>query len=186
MDRLQQEFSRLGIKADISGRPKHIYSIWKKMKRKGIDFDQIFDLRALRVLVDTVAECYTVLGVIHGAWRHIPGEFDDYIATPKANLYRSIHTAVIGPDERPVEIQIRTREMHEHAELGVAAHWRYKETGKQDADFERRISLMRNWLDLKDDASVSEDFVESLKSELEARKRYVLKPHGRVIELQVG
>ncbi|MCB1752130.1 MAG: bifunctional (p)ppGpp synthetase/guanosine-3',5'-bis(diphosphate) 3'-pyrophosphohydrolase, partial [Gammaproteobacteria bacterium] len=186
MDRLQQEFSRLGIKADISGRPKHIYSIWKKMKRKGIDFDQIFDLRALRVLVDTVAECYTVLGVIHGAWRHIPGEFDDYIATPKANLYRSIHTAVIGPDERPVEIQIRTREMHEHAELGVAAHWRYKETGKQDADFERRISLMRNWLDLKDDASVSEDFVESLKSELEARNVYVLTPHGRVIELPLG
>ena len=186
IERLKQEFSKLGIKADISGRPKHIYSIWKKMTRKGVDFDQIFDLRALRVLVDTVAECYTVLGVIHGTWRHIPGEFDDYIATPKANLYRSIHTAVIGPDERPVEIQIRTREMHDHAELGVAAHWRYKEAGKQDADFERRISLMRNWLDLKDDASVSEDFVETLKSELEARNIYVLTPQGHVIELPLG
>ena len=186
IDRLKQDFSRIGIKADISGRPKHIYSIWKKMQRKGVDFDQIFDLRALRVLVDTVAECYTVLGVIHGAWRYIPGEFDDYIATPKANLYRSIHTAVIGPDERPVEIQIRTREMHDHAELGVAAHWRYKEAGKQDADFERRISMMRNWLDIKDDASVSEDFVETLKSGLEARNIYVLTPHGRVIELPLG
>ena len=186
MDRLKQEFARLGIQAAISGRPKHIYSIWKKMKRKGLNFDQIFDLRALRVLVDSVAECYTVLGVIHGAWRHIPGEFDDYIATPKANLYRSIHTAVIGPDEKPVEIQIRTHEMHEHAELGVAAHWRYKEAGKQDADFERRIQLMRNWLDLKDDSSVSEDFVETLKSELEAKNVYVLTPHGRVIELPLG
>jgi len=186
IDRLKQDFQLLGIKADITGRPKHIYSIWKKMKRKGVDFDQIFDLRALRVLVDTVAECYTVLGVIHGVWRHIPGEFDDYIATPKANLYRSIHTAVIGPDEWPVEIQIRTREMHEHAELGVAAHWRYKEAGKQDADFERRIALMRNWLDLKDDASVSEDFIDSLKSELEARNIYVLTPQGRVIELPLG
>jgi len=184
--KLKKDFSRLGIKAKISGRPKHIYSIWKKMKRKAVGFDQIFDLRALRVLVDTVEECYAVLGVIHGAWRHIPGEFDDYIATPKANLYRSIHTAVIGPDERPVEIQIRTHEMHAHAELGVAAHWRYKESGKQDADFERRISLMRNWLDLKDDASVSEDFVDTLKSELEPRNVYVLTPQGRVIELPMG
>ncbi|MCB1762058.1 MAG: bifunctional (p)ppGpp synthetase/guanosine-3',5'-bis(diphosphate) 3'-pyrophosphohydrolase [Gammaproteobacteria bacterium] len=186
MDKLKQEIAQLGINAEISGRPKHIYSIWKKMKRKGVDIDQIFDLRALRVLVDTVAECYTVLGVIHGTWRHIPGEFDDYIATPKANLYRSIHTAVIGPDERPVEIQIRTREMHEHAELGVAAHWRYKEAGKQDLDFERRISLMRNWLDLKDDATQFEDFVETLKSELEAKNIYVLTPHGRVVELPMG
>ncbi len=184
--RLKKDFSRLGIKAKISGRPKHIYSIWKKMKRKAVGFDQIFDLRALRVLVDTVEECYAVLGVIHGAWRHIPGEFDDYIATPKANLYRSIHTAVIGPDERPVEIQIRTHEMHEHAELGVAAHWRYKESGKQDADFERRVSLMRNWLDLKDDTSTSEDFVDTLKSELEPRNVYVLTPQGRVIELPMG
>jgi len=186
MDRLKQDLAKLGIEAVISGRPKHIYSIWKKMKRKGVDFDQIFDLRALRVLVDTVAECYTVLGVIHGAWRHIPGEFDDYIATPKANLYRSIHTAVIGPDERPVEIQIRTHEMHEHAELGVAAHWRYKEAGKQDIDFERRIALMRNWLEFKDDTSVSDDFIESLKSELEAKNVYVLTPQGQVIELPLG
>jgi GTP pyrophosphokinase len=186
MERLQSEFARLGIKAELSGRPKHIYSIWKKMKRKGVGLEQIFDLRALRVLVDSVAECYAVLGIVHGNWRHIPGEFDDYIATPKANLYRSIHTAVIGPDERPLEIQIRTHEMHAHAELGVAAHWRYKESGKQDADFERRVALIRNWLDLKEGSADSDDFVATLKSELESQYIYVLTPQGRVVELPLG
>lgn len=186
IDRLQEEFSRLGIEAKVSGRPKHIYSIWKKMKRKSVPIEQIFDLRALRVLVDSVADCYSVLGVVHGIWRHIPGEFDDYIATPKANLYRSIHTAVIGPDDWPVEIQIRTHEMHQHAELGVAAHWRYKEAGKQDPEFEKRVTLMRSWLDLKDDNSVSEDFVETLRSELESQHIYALTPQGRVIELTQG
>ena len=183
---LQEKFSAVGIKAEISGRPKHIYSIWRKMKRKAVDFEQIFDLRALRVLVESVADCYAALGVVHGIWRHIPGEFDDYIATPKANLYRSIHTAVIGPEDKPLEIQIRTREMHEHAELGVAAHWRYKEPGQQDAEFERRISLMRNWLELKDDPSGSEDFVDNLKTGFEAQQVYVLTPQGRVIELPKG
>ncbi len=186
IDKLSNKFSKLGIRAEISGRPKHIYSIWKKMDRKSISLDQIFDLRALRVLVDDVADCYAVLGVVHGIWRYIPGEFDDYIATPKANLYRSIHTAVIGPDDRPLEIQIRTHEMHEHAELGIAAHWRYKEAGKQDPEFERRIVRMRNWLKLKDDRSVSEDFVDTLKSELESQHVYALTPQGRVIELAQG
>ncbi len=125
---LQEKFSAIGIHGEITGRPKHIYSIWRKMQRKSVEIDQIFDLRAVRVLVGDVAECYAALGVVHGLWRHIPGEFDDYIATPKANMYRSIHTAVIGPEEKTLEVQIRTREMHEHAELGVAAHWRYKES----------------------------------------------------------
>ena len=186
IDLLQEKFADAGIRAEISGRPKHIYSIWRKMKRKAVDLEQIFDLRALRVLVDTVADCYAALGVVHGIWRHIPGEFDDYIATPKANLYRSIHTAVIGPEDKPLEIQIRTREMHEHAELGIAAHWRYKETGQQDAEFERRISLMRNWLELKDDPSGSEDFVANLKAEFEAQQVYVLTPQGKVVELPKG
>ncbi len=183
---LQQRFTAAGIKAEITGRPKHIYSIWRKMHRKGVDFDQIFDLRAVRVLVDSVADCYAALGVVHGIWRHIPGEFDDYIATPKANLYRSIHTAVIGPEDKPLEIQIRTYEMHQHAELGVAAHWRYKEAGVQDEEFERRIMLMRNWLEAKDEQADNEDFVDDLKAGFESQQVYVLTPQGRVIELPQG
>jgi GTP pyrophosphokinase len=182
---LQEKFQEAGIKAEITGRPKHIYSIWKKMQRKGVDINQIFDLRAVRVLVDTVADCYGVLGIVHGLWKHIPGEFDDYIATPKPNMYRSIHTAVIGPEEKPLEVQIRTHEMHEHAELGVAAHWSYKESRKQDAEFERRIVLMRNWLEMKDEEGV-EATAEELGSEFEADRVYVLTPEGKVIELPVG
>jgi len=187
MDLLQEKFQRLQISAEITGRPKHIYSIWKKMTRKAVPFEQIFDLRAVRVLVDSVADCYAAIGVVHGLWRHIPGEFDDYIATPKANMYRSIHTAVIGPGDKTLEVQIRTHKMHEHAELGVAAHWRYKESGgKGDAEFERRIALMRNWLDVKDDPSESDDFVENLRSEFESRQIYVLTPNGKVMELAKG
>lgn len=184
---LQAKFAELHIDAEITGRPKHIYSIWKKMTRKSVPFEQIFDLRAVRVLVDSVADCYAAIGVVHGLWRHIPGEFDDYIATPKANMYRSIHTAVIGPEDKTLEIQIRTHDMHEHAELGVAAHWRYKEGGsKGDAEFERRISLMRNWIEVKDDPAGSEDFVDNLKSEFESRQVYVLTPQGKVVELPKG
>ncbi|MCW8889558.1 MAG: GTP diphosphokinase [Sedimenticola sp.] len=187
IDDLQAKFAELHINAEVTGRPKHIYSIWKKMKRKSVPFEQIFDLRAVRVLVDSVADCYAAIGVVHGLWRHIPGEFDDYIATPKANMYRSIHTAVIGPEDKTLEIQIRTHDMHEHAELGVAAHWRYKEGGtKGDAEFERRVSLMRNWMEVKDDPTESDDFVDNLKSEFESRQVYVLTPQGKVIELQKG
>jgi len=186
IDLLQERLRAIGVKAEITGRPKHIHSIWRKMKRKAVDFDQIFDVRAVRILVDSIADCYAALGVVHGIWRHIPGEFDDYIATPKANMYRSIHTAVIGPDDRPLEIQIRTREMHAHAELGVAAHWRYKESGKQDREFERRISQLRVWLETRDEAIEHEDFVANLKTGLESNRVYVLTPHGRVIELPEG
>jgi GTP pyrophosphokinase len=183
---LQEKFHAIGLKAEITGRPKHIYSIWKKMQRKAVAFDQIFDLRAVRVLLESEADCYAALGVVHGLWRHIPGEFDDYIATPKANLYRSIHTAVIGPEEKPLEIQIRTREMHEHAELGVAAHWRYKESGKSDAEFERRITLMRSWLEAQGAEDRGQDFFETAKSDFEADQVYVLTPKGNVIELPKG
>ncbi|MCW8943370.1 MAG: GTP diphosphokinase [Sedimenticola sp.] len=187
IDDLQAKFSELHINAEVTGRPKHIYSIWKKMKRKSVPFEQIFDLRAVRVLVESVADCYAAIGVVHGLWRHIPGEFDDYIATPKANMYRSIHTAVIGPEDKTLEIQIRTHDMHDHAELGVAAHWRYKEGGtKGDAEFERRVSLMRNWIEVKDDPAGSDDFVDNMKSEFESRQVYVLTPQGKVIELQKG
>ncbi|WP_456374155.1 RelA/SpoT family protein [Thiolapillus sp.] len=180
--RLQASCEQHGIPADISGRPKHIYSIWKKMQRKGVDFSQIFDVRAVRVLVDSVAQCYEVLGMVHGAWQPIPKEFDDYIAHPKANGYRSLHTAVIGEDGKPLEVQIRTREMHDHAERGVAAHWRYKEDGKGDSELERRIEWMRAWLEHPGDTQDAEE----ADAEFEARRIYVLTPDGKVVELPRG
>jgi GTP pyrophosphokinase len=183
---LHEKFALVGIQAEISGRPKHIYSIWRKMQRKSVDIEQIFDLRAVRVLVDDIAQCYATLGVVHGLWRHIPGEFDDYIATPKANLYQSIHTAVIGPEEKTLEVQIRTRDMHHHAELGVAAHWRYKENARHDADFERRIVWMRHWLERREFSEENGDLPDYLDAELEATRIYVLTPQGKVIELPKG
>ncbi len=183
---LQAKFREHEIKAEIFGRPKHINSIWRKMQRKAVDFDQIFDLRAVRVLVDSIADCYAVLGIVHGLWRHIPGEFDDYIATPKANMYQSLHTAVVGPGGKNMEVQIRTHEMHQHSELGVAAHWAYKEGRKQDSEFERRIIMMRNWLELREEESGAEDFFDRFKSEFEPVQAYVLTPQGKVIELPKG
>jgi GTP pyrophosphokinase len=147
IERLQQEFARIGLHASINGRPKHIYSIWRKMQRKRVDIDGIFDLRAVRIMVDTEDDCYTALSVVHSLWPYIPDEFDDYISKPKGNLYRSLHTAVTGPDGKVLEVQIRTPEMHQHAEYGVAAHWAYKEAAGHDAAFQRRIVLMRNWLE---------------------------------------
>ncbi len=181
IERLQARCREHGIDAAITGRPKHIYSIWRKMQRKRVDFDQIFDVRAVRVLVDDISQCYEVLGMVHGIWRPVPGEFDDYIAHPKPNGYRSLHTAVIGEDGRPLEVQIRTREMHEHAERGVAAHWRYKEGGKGDEELERRIQLMRAWLEQPDGTPVPED-----EAEYQARRIYVLTPQGQVVELPRG
>ncbi|WP_242479375.1 RelA/SpoT family protein [Lamprobacter modestohalophilus] len=144
---LQTEFDRIGLRASITGRPKHIYSIWRKMQRKRVDIDGIFDLRAVRIMVDSEDDCYTALSVVHSLWPYIPDEFDDYISKPKGNLYRSLHTAVTGPDGKVLEVQIRTPEMHQHAEYGVAAHWAYKEAAGHDAAFQRRIVLMRNWLE---------------------------------------
>lgn len=183
---LTEKFDEAGVVAEITGRPKHIYSIWGKMHRKRVGFEEIFDLRAVRVLVENITDCYTVLGIVHGLWRHIPGEFDDYIATPKNNMYQSIHTAVIGPDEKTFEVQVRTHDMHHHAELGVAAHWRYKENKHHDADFERRVVWMRHWLEYKEDEGASGDSVDELKSELESGQIYVLTPKGKVVELPEG
>ncbi len=182
IERLQQSCEQHGIQARISGRPKHIFSIWKKMQRKGVGFSEIFDVRAVRVLVKTEAQCYEVLGMVHGFWQPIPKEFDDYIAHPKANGYRSLHTAVIGEDGKPLEVQIRTREMHDHAECGVAAHWRYKEDGKGDAELERRIEWMRAWLEQP--AQAQSDM--EMDTEFEARRIYVLSPDGKVVELPRG
>ena len=188
---LRVELAKVHIKADIAGRPKHIYSIWRKMQRKGLSFDQLYDVRAVRVLVDTIADCYAALGVVHGLWHYIPGEFDDYIATPKDNMYRSLHTAVIGPGKLPVEIQIRTHEMHEHAELGVAAHWRYKEGGRGDPAYEQKIVWLRQILEPGEReqgrAPESEgEFLERVRSEVFEDRVYALSPRGEVIDLPRG
>jgi len=179
-----------GIEAEVYGRPKHIYSIYRKMQRKQLAFEQLFDVRAVRVVVASVPECYGALGIVHGQWPYIPGEFDDYIATPKGNGYRSIHTAVIGPQGRSVEVQIRTPQMHEHAELGVAAHWTYKEGGARDAHYQRKIEWVRRLLEPHDGAAggaeSDRDLLEGMRTELFADRVYVLTPKGEVLDLPRG
>jgi len=183
MARLRSVVEQQNIPAEITGRPKHIYSIWRKMQRKGLDFHELFDVRAVRVLVDTVAECYAVLGLVHTHWQPVPGEFDDYITNPKANLYQSLHTAVTSESGRVVEVQIRTHEMHAHAELGVAAHWRYKEGGPRDSALEERIGVMRRLLEGQDD---DEGLLESFDNETREDRVYVLTPQGDVKDLAAG
>ncbi len=185
-ERLSKAFAAAGIRADISGRPKHIYSIWRKMQRKNVDFHQIFDVQAVRVLVESTAECYAALGIVHTLWHHVPHEFDDYIANPKSNNYRSLHTAVIGPEGRAVEVQIRTREMHEHAELGIAAHWRYKEGARYDHGFEKKVAWLRQLLEWKEEEPSADEFVDRFKSESVEERVYVLTPQGQVIDMPAG
>ncbi len=184
--RLREAFAQAGIEAEITGRPKHIYSIWRKMRRKNVDFHEIFDVQAVRVLVEKTADCYLVLGIVHSLWHHVQHEFDDYIANPKANNYRSLHTAVIGPEGRAIEVQIRTREMHEHAELGIAAHWRYKEGGRYDAGFEQKIAWLRQLLEWRDEEPSADEFVDRFKSESVEERVYVLTPQGNVVDLPAG
>jgi GTP pyrophosphokinase len=186
VDQLKSELSLASIKGEVSGRPKHIYSIIKKMKSKHLDFSQLYDVRAVRILVEDIKDCYTVLGLIHNLWQPIPGEFDDYIARPKSNNYQSLHTAVTGPRGLALEVQIRTFEMHQHSELGVAAHWRYKEGGKSDAKFDEKIAWLRQILAWKDDLSDNGDLLEQFKSELFQDRVYVLTPLGKVIDLPKG
>jgi GTP pyrophosphokinase len=186
VERLAQELKAAGLRADVSGRPKHIYGIWRKMQRKGKTFEQITDVRGVRVQVEQVADCYAALGVVHGLWPHIPGEFDDYIATPKENNYRSIHTAVIGPEGKVVEVQIRTREMHENSELGIAAHWRYKEGARADEGFDRKVAWLRSLLEWKDEVAAASDFVDQFKSEVFSERVYVLTPKGAIVDLPAG
>ncbi|HET6806046.1 MAG TPA: bifunctional (p)ppGpp synthetase/guanosine-3',5'-bis(diphosphate) 3'-pyrophosphohydrolase [Frateuria sp.] len=171
-----------GIEADLAGRPKHIYSIWKKMHRKGLEFSDLYDIRAVRILVDSVADCYAALGVVHAQWQHLPREFDDYLARPKGNGYRSLHTAVIGPQGKTLEVQIRTHAMHRDNELGVAAHWRYKEGGGADAEFEAKIAWMRKLLEPRAD----EDVAAGLRTELVEDRVYLLTPKGEVFDLPHG
>lgn len=185
VETLKTTLDGVGIHAEVAGRPKHIYSIWRKLERKQIDFHDLSDIRAVRVLVGDVATCYAVLGQVHALWPHVPGEFDDYIATPKGNFYRSLHTAVIGPEGKTVEIQIRTREMHEDSELGIAAHWRYKEGGRPDETLNRRVSLMRRLLEWGEQRGDDQELLEAFRSEAEHRV-YVLTPAGDVVDLPVG
>jgi GTP pyrophosphokinase len=175
-----------GLHAEVSGRPKHIYSIWRKMQKKRLAFDQLYDVRALRVMVDDVAACYAALGVVHALWAPVPSEFDDYIARPKANDYRSLHTAVVGPEGRTVEVQIRTHEMHAQAELGVAAHWKYKEGGKgAEKSFDRKITWMRQLLEQSQEGEAGE-LAGALDAELVEDRVYALTPKGEVIDLPQG
>ena len=190
--RVGAQLRRAGIGAEVTGRAKHIHSIWRKMQRKSLDVEQagiekLFDLRAIRVLVDTEAECYTALGIVHGCWTHIPREFDDYVANPKPNGYRSLHTAVMGPGGRTLEVQIRTREMHAQAELGVAAHWRYKEGAqREEPGVDTRIAWLRQLLETGEDAGESGSLLDSLGRELDAERVYAFTPRGDVVDLPAG
>lgn len=172
---------------EISGRPKHIYSIYNKMVRKNRDFDQIYDIRAIRVIVENLRDCYVVLGVVHSLWTPIPGEFDDFIAKPKENLYQSLHTAVIGPAGKPLEVQIRTADMHRIAEYGIAAHWRYKEAGlRHDAALENKINWLRQLMEWRKDISDASTFVDSIKTDEFQDQVYVFTPKGDIIEMATG
>ncbi|HZE59944.1 MAG TPA: TGS domain-containing protein, partial [Burkholderiales bacterium] len=166
------------------GRPKHIYSIWNKMRAKSLDFGQLYDVRALRVIVPSVKDCYTALGVVHNLWQPIPKEFDDYISRPKGNLYQSLHTAVLGPEGKTLEVQIRTEEMHRHAEFGVASHWRYKEKVKTSEAFEQKIAWLRELLAWRDEVA---DWASTAKKKAQLDDTvYVLTPQGKVIDLPAG
>jgi GTP pyrophosphokinase len=186
IEKLETAITTAGIKGEVKGRPKHIYSIWKKMQRKDLDFHELFDVRAVRVLVDDLPGCYSVLGLVHTLWQPIPGEFDDYITMPKGNNYQSLHTAVVGPEGKVVEVQIRTYEMNEHAELGVASHWRYKEGGPNDPAFDNKIAIMRQLLDSGEDRLDDESLLESFKTAASEDRVYVLTPTGQVLDMALG
>jgi len=180
---LRSELQKNNIRAEIAGRPKHIYSIYRKMQRKQLSFDNLFDVRAVRVLVDDVGACYATLGVVHATWKHVPKEFDDYIAQPKGNNYQSLHTVVITDAGKTLEVQIRTHDMHAHAELGVAAHWRYKDGSKQDEAFDEKVNWMRQLLN---DEAQDTDLLDQFKSETQEDRVYVFTPNGDVIDLPHG
>ncbi len=183
---LQKALADAGIKAEVAGRPKHISSIWRKMQKKGLDFSDLYDIRALRVLVGDVPSCYAALGVVHSLWPFIAGEFDDYIASPKGNNYQSLHTAVIGPEGRALEVQIRSHDMHAYAELGFAAHWRYKEGSGGDASFERKIAWMRQLLETRDGHDDDAALLAGFRTEVVEDRVYLLTPKGQVIDLPRG
>ncbi len=183
---LRKELAKVGIEAEISGRPKHLYSIAKKMERKGAEFSEIYDIHAIRLLVAEVKDCYAALGVVHSIWRPIPGQFDDYIAMPKANMYQSLHTAVIGPDAKPLEVQIRTAQMHDVAEAGIAAHWRYKEGSRGDRRYDEKLAWVRQLIDWQREVADATEFVEGLKLDVFQDQVFVFTPKGDVKDLPAG
>ncbi|WAW15564.1 RelA/SpoT family protein [Peptostreptococcus equinus] len=185
---IKKTFKELEIPCEVYGRPKHFYSIYRKMKNKGKSFDEIYDLTAVRVIVDSVKDCYSVLGVVHTLWKPMPGRFKDYIAMPKPNMYQSLHTTVIGPDGEPVEIQIRTHEMHNIAEYGIAAHWKYKEgiTGKDPSSIDERLQWLRLMMEWEKDVTDPHEFLDALKDDVLNYQVYVFTPQGEVIELPNG
>ncbi len=185
---LKTSLAQAGIEADVYGRPKHIYSIWRKMQKKNLEFDELFDVRAVRVVTHHLQDCYGALGIVHGLWRHIPREFDDYVANPKPNGYQSIHTVVIGPEGKTVEIQIRTEQMHQDAELGVAAHWKYKEGSgsSKGSGFEDKIAWLRKLLAWQEDMTDSGSLVEELRCQVFEDRVYVFTPKGEVVDLPLG
>jgi GTP pyrophosphokinase len=183
---LHSELEAMGIPAVIQGRPKHIYSIWRKMRGKNVTFEGLYDIRAVRVIVGNIRECYTVLGVVHDLWTPVENEFDDYIAQPKANNYKSLHTAVVGPEHKTLEVQIRTDDMHQHSEHGVAAHWRYKEGSKADKAFDSKIAWLRQVLAWKQEVLGGEASKDAAKRDLFVDTIYVLTPQGRVVDLPAG
>lgn len=184
---LERELAKAGITAEVSARTKHIYSIWRKMKRKEVSFDQIYDVYGFRVIVESEAHCYFALGIVHSLWHPIPGEFDDYIANPKNNMYRSLHTAVLSKRSgRPMEVQIRTQEMHHIAEYGIAAHWQYKEQAKHDADFQRKVAWIRQLMEWRQDVTDADEFMNSMKTDVFKDRVFVFTPQGDVVDLPAG
>ncbi|HKG57170.1 MAG TPA: bifunctional (p)ppGpp synthetase/guanosine-3',5'-bis(diphosphate) 3'-pyrophosphohydrolase [Candidatus Limnocylindrales bacterium] len=183
---LEPRLREAGIEADLQGRPKHIFSIDKKMQRKGAEFGEIYDVYAIRVLVDEVKDCYAALGIVHALWRPIPGQFDDYIAVPKNNLYQSLHTAVIALDGKPLEIQIRTHQMHQVSEVGIAAHWRYKEGSKSDREYDAKLAWLRQLMDWQRDVSDATEFVEGIKLDIFQDQVFVFTPKGDIKDLPAG
>jgi GTP pyrophosphokinase len=183
---LTSRLESMGMVAELSGRAKHLYSIYQKMYKHGKDFSQIYDLVAVRVMVESVKDCYAVLGLVHSLWKPVPGRFKDYIAMPKSNLYQSLHTTVMGPEGEPLEVQIRTFEMHHTAEYGIAAHWRYKEGSKEDREFEQKLSWLRQLLEWQRDMRDAREFMDTLKVDLFSDEVFVFTPKGDVLDLPSG
>ncbi len=183
---LSKVLEQADIQAEVTTRSKHIYSIYKKMTRKGVSFDMVYDVRGVRIVVDDVPACYSTLGVIHTHWHPIPGEFDDYIAVPKDNFYRSLHTAVVYSDGKNLEVQIRTPEMHQDAEYGIAAHWQYKEGAKRDDSYEKRILWLRSLMEWRQDVADAREFMDSMKTDVFQDRVYVFTPKGDIIDLPAG